>query len=131
MERYRIITLVDITRTNPLRSDPDVKKQNQQSNFNSLSQAIGLRGMVVLDKPPKIEEGRLPDPWTGKARHWVYDFEVERFNVFDKDDEPLGLLLDDLDGVPIIDGLNNSTDFDIPVFKTRGKKINTLVQKLE
>jgi hypothetical protein len=42
MARYKITTLVDITRTNPSRAETDVLKIAQQANFNSLIQAEDL-----------------------------------------------------------------------------------------
>ena len=131
MEKYRITTLVDITRTGITRMEAGSFKYSQHSNFNSLVQAINLRGMISNDIGPKIEEGRLPEPWTGKAKHWIYEFEVERNEVYATLDHPYGLLIDDLDGVPIIDKLNNTVDFDIPVFRTKGKDFNTIIQKVE
>ena len=130
MEKFRITTLIDITRTRPHRSDPSELKHAQQSNFNALLQAINLRGIVAADRDPISDEGRLPEPWKGKARYWTYEFEVERSESYANDLSPFGLLLDDLDGVPIVDGLNNTTNFDVPVFKTKGDKFNTIIQKL-
>ena len=52
MPRYKIITLVDITRTNPDRSERDQLKVSQQANFNSLIQAIGLRSNVDWERDP-------------------------------------------------------------------------------
>jgi hypothetical protein len=130
MERYQITTMVDITRTRPTRSDTDHLRQSQQANFNSLTQAINLRAMIIDDIDPVRETGRLPDPWTGKAAHWIYEFTVEREDVFWDDGDPVSLLKQDLDGVPIIPQLNNTADFTVPVFKTTGDKINTIIQKL-
>jgi len=130
MNRYRIITLVDITRTRVTRSDSDELKIGQQSNFNTLLQAIGLRANISSDHNPKVEEGRLPSPWKGRGKYWTYDFESERADSFLDGDNPVGHLVNDLEGVPIIDGLNNTADFDIPVFKTKGENFNTIVQEL-
>jgi hypothetical protein len=46
MPRYQIVTLVDITRTNPTRSETDQHLLAQQANFNTLLQSIGLRSNV-------------------------------------------------------------------------------------
>jgi hypothetical protein len=131
MNRYKITTLVDITRSRPSRYDPNEIKQGQQSNFNTLLQAIGLRANIASDTDPKQDTGRLPEPFNGKGTYWVYEFEPERADSFLDGDNPVGHLINDLNGVPIIDRLNNSIDFDLPVFKTLGNQINTLVQKLD
>ena len=130
MPRYQIITLVDITRTNPSRSETDQHKLNQQANFNSLLQSIGLRSNITWAADPKEHTGRLPLPLTGKAIHWIWIFDVEREDTFLKNGDPVGLLLEDLHGVPIIDGLNNTAIIDPAIFQTQGDNINTWISEL-
>jgi len=128
MARYEITTLVDITKSNPNRSETNTLKQGQQANFNSLIQAIGLRSNLTWNSDPTMNTGILPEPFDGKAAYWVWSFATERERVFFKDDtDPVGLLLDDLNGVPIIDQLNNTVDLNPAIFKTRGNNINTYV----
>jgi hypothetical protein len=128
MERYKIITLVDITRTNCPRNEPDPVKVGQQANFNSVLQAIGLRSNMTWDKDPEMHTGRLPDNLDGKANHWVWEFVVERDFVFLKETDPVGLLVDDLNGVPIITDLNNNADISPAAIQTKGNNINTWVK---
>ena len=125
MARYKIFTFVDITRSNPLRQETDKIKLGQQSNFNSLIQAIGLRANVDWQQDPAMNTGRLPHPMIGKANHWVWEFETERDYLFLKDSDPVGLLLEDLNGVPIVTDLNNSVDITPAVFRTLGENPNT------
>jgi hypothetical protein len=129
MPRYQIVTLVDITRTNPTRSETDQHLLGQQANFNTLLQSIGLRSNVEWTVDPSECKGILPHPLEGRANHWVWTFEVERDEVFNKDGDPVGLLLDDLHGVPIIGQLNNSVDIDPPVFQTQGPNSNIWVSE--
>ena len=124
MPRYRIITLVDITRTNPNRSESDQLKLSQQANFNSLLQAIGLRSNVQWMRDPIINTGGLPYDIGGKAKHWIWDFDVERDDVFQKDADSVGLLVDDINGVPIIPGLTNSVEIDPACFISKGDRAN-------
>jgi hypothetical protein len=131
MARYRLITLVDITRSNPQRSETGTVKISQQANFNSLVQAIGLRANVNWAVDPKEFSGSLPYPIEGKATHWVWIFEVERPDTFLKDNDPVGLLIEDLHGVPIISELNNTAIIDPAVFQTQGPKTNIWVSELE
>ena len=60
MARYEIITVVDITRTNPARDETDRVKLGQQANFNCLVQAIGMRSNVTWVLDPESHTGRLP-----------------------------------------------------------------------
>jgi hypothetical protein len=55
---------------------------------------------------------------------WYWTFYVEREDVFLKDDDPVGLLKDDLDSIPIISNLNNNVTFDKRCFITRGEHTN-------
>lgn len=114
--KYKILTQIDITRSRPLRDDPDMVKQGQQANFNSLRQAIELRAIIVDDRDPFVEDG-----W------WVYEFNTDREDQFLKNNDPVGHLVDDIDGIPFISGLNTTVDIAPAVFKTKGTKINTKV----
>jgi len=127
MARYKIITFVDITRTNPSRQETNRLKLGQQANFNCLIQAIGLRANVAWEQDPELNTGRLPHPMVGKANHWIWEFETERDYLFLKGTDPVGLLLDDLNGVPVVVELNNSIDINPAVFKTIGEKPNTWI----
>jgi hypothetical protein len=128
MPRYRIITLVDITRTNAGKTEPDQLKILQQNNFNSLRQAIELRSNVSWTRDPARSEGRLPKGLEGKAAYWYWEFEVEREELFLKDNDPVGLLKDDLNSVPIITGLSETAEIKPAAFQTKGQIINTFVE---
>jgi hypothetical protein len=58
----------------------------------------------------------------------MWKFSVERESVFDKDGDPVGLLKDDLNGVPVVSGLTETIDLDPSAFKTKGDKINTWIR---
>lgn len=124
MARYKLITLVDITKTNPAKTETDSVKIKQQANFNSLIQAINLRSNIEFFSDPEFKKGRLPEPLSGKANHWIAEFEVEREDVFSDGDDPVGLLIEDINGVPIVPDLNSSVDLTPPVFITKGDKAN-------
>jgi hypothetical protein len=127
MERFQIITLVDITRSGASRSETNKLKIGQQANFNSLVQTIGLRANITWSQDPIKHTGRLPDPIDGKAAHWIWEFETERDTIFLKDQDPVGLLLDDLQGVPIVVDLENTADISPAAFQTKGVLTNTWI----
>ena len=127
MARYEIITLVDITRSNPQRSDSDRLRQGQQANFNSLIQAIGMRSNVEWVQDPYMTKGVVPGQ-DFKAEYWLWQFDVEREQVFELDGDPVGLLVQDLNGVPIIPDLSNSVVIDPAAFQTQGSAANTWVR---
>jgi hypothetical protein len=130
MARFQIITLVDITQTNPNRSETDPHRLAQQANFNSLIQAIGLRANVVWISSPRERTGALPRDLDGKAAHWTWTFDVERDDVFLKDGNSVALLIDDLNGVPIIPDLNSSVELDPACFISKGDNANIWVFEL-
>jgi hypothetical protein len=129
--RYQITTLVDITKTNPHRGSTDPLTLGQQSNYNTLIQTIGLRANIDSSIDPKMETGRLPEPFTGKGAYWTFIFEVEREQTFLKGDDPVGLLSDDLHGVPVVIGLRDTVNFKLPVFQTSGNLINTHIDSVD
>ena len=130
MARYKIITLVDITRSNPSRTETNKIKLGQQANFNTLLQTVGLRSNISWERDPKQQSGTLPDPFDGRATYWVWEIETERDGVFDNGQSPVGLLLMDLEGVPVIDQLNNSVDINPTAFKTQRPKMNIWVAEI-
>jgi hypothetical protein len=130
MARFQIITLVDITQTNPHRSETDSHLLAQQANFNSLVQAIGLRANVIWLSSPKEKNGALPKGIDGKAVYWTWTFDVERDDVFLRDEDSVGLLVDDLNGVPVIPNLNNSVELDPACFISKGETANIWVFEL-
>ena len=129
MARYKIITVVDVTRTNPAREETDRIVLGQQANFNSLIQAIGMRSNITWIRDPQQHTGRLPIG-PGKATYWIWEFDAEREDVFLDQDDPVALLVNDLDGVPIVDHLNNTVELTPAVFKSRGDNTNIWIQKI-
>ena len=127
MARYQIVTLVDITRSQPARDDINITLLGQQANFNSLVQAIGMRSNVEWQRDPVKHTGRLPNPASGKATYWIWEFDCERDQVFLQDGDPVYLLVHDLNHVPIIADLENTEDINPAAFQTQGDMINTWV----
>jgi hypothetical protein len=128
MERFRLITLIDITRTRAPRSEINLKKIKQQANFNSFLQTINLRSNIDWHKDPVKKTGQLPYPLEGKADHWIWEFETERDEIYLKNGNPVGHLLDDLDSVPIINDLENTVGINPSIINTKGNLANTWIE---
>jgi hypothetical protein len=128
MQRYRITTLVDITRSQASRIETDKIKIGQQSNFNTFIQSIGLRANIEWHQDPVKHTGQLPDPLEGKATHWIWEVDVESQDVFLKDGDPVGHLRDDLHGVPVVNNLENSVDLYPAAIQLKGHSQNTWVE---
>lgn len=107
MARYKIKTTVDITRSNPDRGDPDQVRQAQQNNFNTLIQAIGMRANIEWIHNPL----RSMLESQGKIAYWLWEFEVDQADVFLSNGDPVALLKQDLQGVPILKNLTETETF--------------------
>jgi hypothetical protein len=127
MPTYHITSLVDITRTSPSRVESDKLKLSQQANFNSLVQTIGLRSNIEWEVDPVKHTGVLPLPFEGRGTFWVWEFSVEREEVFLNAQGPEGLLVDDLHNVPVIIGLSETIDIRYPVFRTQSPDKNICI----
>lgn len=108
MQRFRIITLVDITRTNVYKDYIDPLKKKQQDNFNTLHQTLEMRAIIFSEKDP---EKNLTN-WNGKQETtWSWEFWIERDDIFLKDKDPAGLIKEDLEFVPFINGCEETAKF--------------------
>ena len=88
------------------------RSRNQQRNWETLTQLISMRTQIFeLEMPVKIE---------GK---WHFEFEVETPDVFGTQDNPVGLLLKDTAGVPMLIDLDNPIDL-IPILVVNGNNQN-------
>lgn len=115
--KIQCFTLFDITRTGlPLRRRPQgiSREQLQQSNYDTVLQSISIRSQPeVIESPTKhlatfIDEhwGRLMFKPEYDIYYWKFTFQVQHHSVFLHDDDDLGALLDDCDGIPMIRNLD-------------------------
>lgn len=126
---YKLYTLVDITHTGQFRNEAGKEhERSQEQNFNTVLQTLGIRSNVsYFNNPIPVEiKGRLIGFDTDDIiRVWRFDFSTERERVYEKDDDPIGFLLEDFHLVPYISGLNEAMEQNYAVFNTRdpGKNI--------
>ena len=121
-------TLVDITNTGVTRDLPGLElERNQQRNWETVLQCIGLRAQpmnVQCHATPgellELKDWEFGEMFNGKHKVWAFSFTVEHSEVFAKDGDPLGLLDDAFDEVPIISYLTESARFLLPIFYTSG-----------
>ena len=119
---YKLYTLVDITHTNQHR--PAAGKEHlrwQEQNFNTVLQTLGIRSNITYTSGPMVTEikGRLAGFDTDSIiRVWRFDFFTDREGLYDKDNDPVGHLIDDFMLVPYIAGLNETMEQKYAVFNT-------------
>lgn len=128
MEHERYVTgftLVDITATGVIHSRDDREfERNQQRNWETVLQCIGLRTQPFNILGPVVKTMTVDDHF-GEMYHkqqrvWCFTFTVEQLGIWDDGKDSLSLLHKDFNEVPIIQGLNESARFILPVFYTTG-----------
>ncbi len=128
MKFYTCITLVDITATGVIRhTNKNEVERNQQRNWETVLQCIGLRAQPQLIESPIIKYLEIDDNsvfgemfYGTKQRAWLFTFGVEPEDVFLLDGDPVGQLDKDFSQVPIICGLEETARFILPIFYPYG-----------
>jgi hypothetical protein len=135
MQRFTVHTLIDITETKMFKhqNGSDMAK-NQQQNFITLLQTIGLRVNPSFTRSPVCEEQDLKawhfgSEYKGNHNVWTFDFEIEYDGAFaDQFDNQTGLLVQDLHFVPVISQLTETVTLKLAVFDTTSSDYcNTVV----
>lgn len=122
---YQIKTLIDITETGQHRmADGRERARNQQQNFQTLIQTVGLRSNIYYDKAPTYEFIDISS--LGFGRHhqgehnvWTFTFRSELDFIFDGEFGPCTGLVLDFDMIPIIANLDETVKLSSPAFFTR------------
>lgn len=133
-QRYEVVTFFDCTETGVHNHRRSVNlshenwhyKRNQQRNFETLIQCISLRCQPMNIKGPHTfsnDDGQL---------YWNFSFETDKQDIFLLDNDPVGILKQDCNQVPMIVGLNESEKelFFTPYIITLGNSPNTHFQQL-
>ena len=72
--------------------------RNKQRNWETITQLISLRTQVDNITQPVYDNGR-----------WSFEFEVDSDTIFTIDDDPLAVLKQDCDGVPMLLSTTDAT----------------------
>lgn len=122
---YIILTLVDITATGVTHGDPGSPSRDQQRNYETVLQAIGLRAQPISIQPPRIVTGALDslefgEFYQGEHKVWTMGFSVEHDDIWREGNDPVAGLKKDFSQVPIITGLAETAKFMLPIFYPYG-----------
>jgi len=98
------------------------KSRNQQRNYETLIQVIGLRAQpIYLEDPKRLRKQNLSlyDFENKEGTHdvWRFSFNAEQRDVYKKGDNPLAALEEDIENIPIIIGLNETFEIDVPTLQ--------------
>ena len=111
--KIRIKTLVDVTRTDVRRKGQgDEQKLLQQQNFQTLQQIINLRNLIENNDDPFVETRDVTtefgSSFKGEHKVWTYEFEVDHTGAYASKDDPVGLLKEDFEQIPVLGGLTET-----------------------
>ncbi len=127
---YCLHTFVDITNTGVWRRESGNEKlRDQQQNFNTVLQTIGLRANIEYRRRPEME--RAPADSHGfslkdTVNIWTFEWYCDREAVWTEGEDPLALLKLDFDLVPFIPNLDETLVMKPSVFKSTGSDANIL-----
>lgn len=127
MKFFTGVTLVDITATGVTRHRAEQElERNQQRNWETVLQVIGLRSQPQLIEGPIVKEFEIDhasgfgEMYRGNHSVWIFCFGVESEDVFLHNSDPVGGLDLDFAQVPIICGLEETARFMLPIFYPYG-----------
>ena len=127
MKFFTGVSLVDITATGVIRHTPENEtKRNQQRNWETVLQCIGLTAQPQLIEGPQTFEYEIDhqsvfgEMYHGLQKIWVFSFAVESDDVFTIGNDPVGRLDENFSQVPIICGLEETARFILPIFYPHG-----------
>jgi len=128
IEYFTIITLVDITRTGVTRNYAgEDRLRDQQRNWETVLQVLGIRAQPTVTEGPitdivdeYVVKNLFGDMYSGEHRIWAAGFSIEHQEVYCRGDDPLALLEEDFNQVPVITGLDETARFLLPIFYSHG-----------
>lgn len=153
-DTYEVYTLFDVTYTGTKRAfnnkiipfidnatqqitnfDEWSESRNQQRNFDTVIQLLGLRtqittfSMPVCYKNVELSKFEFGEQYTGIANVWHFTCEFESPHVLVIDNNPVAILQVDFDKIPMILGLEQTLKINEGYFCTGVNKSNIYFQK--
>ena len=124
--KFKLLTLIDITKTDARRGDQsDLYKQQQ--NFFSVLQTISLRANPTIEQSPEVKKLNVKGlgfgtEFEGDHRVWslLFSFEQESSHSLD-------MLKEDFAMVPFIHNLSETARFKENAFNTTDRKQTNIV----
>ena len=130
-------TLCDITRTGftrKPRTAEEIKLRNQQRNFETFLQLIGMRAQPIEISMPLIQPSEFVEQYKFGGYFmgpvgftydvWSFSFESENISAYGNEHNPVGTLIEDFDNVPIITTLTENAKLNQKIY-TNGNYCNT------
>lgn len=119
--RYKIYTLVDITKTGQYRNEQGRELSRlQQQNFDTILQTIGMRANLSYVSPPTVKIDRPSNydlDGDDLANIWIFEWQVDHEDLFSHNGDALYRLREDFELVPYISGLTETVKYDPAIFR--------------
>ena len=138
MQTIEIQTLIDITDTKVARPNQGTQLELEQyRNFVTLKQCIEIRSIISYDFSPEMQVVDIKDlgfgsKYKGKHAVWTFRFNPERTNVYVNDRDEIGGLLDDVQGVPVVEKLSETINIEKAIFELiDASSKNTIIKAIK
>lgn len=138
MQTIEIQTLVDITDTKVARPNQGPPLQHDQyRNFTTLRQCVEIRSIISYDASPSVETVDIKDlgfgsSFKGKHKVWTFRFYPDRSGAYIEGGNEVGALLDDVNGVPVIQKLTETINMDTAMFELKDAATkNTIIKAIQ
>ena len=99
-DTYQIITLIDITNTKCTNPKGNSLEYKQYQNLSSFIQTLSMRA-----QPLNISVTKANDPQLGDC--WIMQFDCDISNAWNKHDDPVYFIKNDLHNIPVTLGYEN------------------------
>ena len=138
MQTIEIQTLVDITDTKVARPNQGTALQHDQfRNFTTLRQCVEIRSIISYDASPTVETVDVKDlgfgsKYKGKHQVWTFRFYPDRSGAYIEGYDEVGALVNDVNGVPVIQKLTETINMDTAMFEVKDAATkNTIIKAIQ
>jgi hypothetical protein len=132
MQRFRVFTLVDITRTDVHKETDDILKKKQQDNFQTLHQTLEMRAIIFSDNPPNTTTMDWSEyGYSKEEKTWEWEFFTERDDLFLVENNPIGGMIADIEFIPFTNNCTETAEFKSNFWSSKLKPVNILFTLLD
>ena len=138
MQIIEFQTLIDITDTKVVRLNQGTQLEHDQyRNFVTLKQCVEIRSIISYDTGPVMEVKDIKDigfgtKYKGKHAVWTFRFSPDRTGVYSDNGNDVYALLEDVNGVPIIQKLKETINIEQAIFELQNPLTkNTIIKALK
>lgn len=127
-------TLIDVTQTGDVSYINSITR-NQQRNYETLLQVLGLRAQLITMSQPEVltldvTTSKFGSNYAGNQTVWTFKFGVEQDAVYADATGPFGTLQKDFTNVPVITGLTETANIVTPTFVVSGPGTNIYFESI-